>query len=315
MASHIFGPVPSRRLGISLGLDIVLFKTCTLNCIYCQCGETSTLTLERKSFFDPEIILRELHDFNLNNKHIDYITFSGSGEPTLNKDIGEIITEIKRVTSIPVAVLTNGTLFFMKDVRQDLKEADLVLPSLDAASAEIFSRINRPHSDLPIKRVISGLIEFRKDFPGKIWLEVFIIKNINDDRKSIRELYEQIKLINPDKIQLNSLDRPPACQGVEPASTASLEQIVSQWKDFSPEIIKRAESRTEIASFDADLEKLILNTISRRPLMIEDLVRITGKNRLEILKYIDVLEKEKKIFPKIVADKIFYSRSQGESLD
>jgi len=171
MIKHVFGPVASRRLGISLGVDIIPFKTCSFDCIYCECGKTTHITLERKKFVDPGKVLEEIKNAINPELHprIDYITFSGAGEPTLNNDIGHIITSIKSFTTIPVAVLTNGALLYMKEVREDISNADLVLPSLDAATPAIFSTINHPHPELDIQTVINGLIAFGNEFKGQIW--------------------------------------------------------------------------------------------------------------------------------------------------
>jgi wyosine [tRNA(Phe)-imidazoG37] synthetase (radical SAM superfamily) len=296
-------------LGISLGIDIVPFKTCTLDCIYCECGKTTHLYTQQSRFFDPEIIIEELKPFLEKNQYIEYITFSGSGEPTLHQDLGLIIEKIKELTSIPVAVLTNGTLLFLKEVRKALLTSDLVLPSLDAVSPEIFAKINRPDNNLDIEAIVEGLIQFGKEFKGEIWLEVFIVGGINDGSAELDKLYEVIQKIKPHRVQLNSLDRPPAYVDVKPLDAGRLEEIAARWKNLPVpvEVIRRTRRRREILSFSRNLENNILNTINRRPLMIEDLEEITGRRRSELFKYIDVLEKEKKIAAKIVDDKIFYS--------
>lgn len=305
--SHVFGPVASRRLGISLGVDIIPFKTCTLDCIYCECGKTTRLTLERKPFAAPAVILEEIREVVQDDQHIEYITFSGSGEPTLNSGLGEIIRGIKQITAIPVAVLTNGTLLHLEDVRNDLALADLVLPSLDAVTPEVFAKVNRHHKDLDINAVIQGLKLFASTFEGRIWLEVFIAKNINDSAEELDKIYRVIKEINPHKVQLNSLDRPPAYEGIEPVGRETLDNILERWQDLPVEIVKRIRKREEITAFSRNLENNILNTIKRRPLTITDLEALTGKHRLELFKYIDVLEKEKKVYPKIVGDQIFFA--------
>lgn len=307
MVKYVFGPVASRRLGISLGVDIIPYKTCSLDCIYCECGRTTDLTIQRNHYVDPQMVLDEIKEIIAAEKHIQYITFSGSGEPTLNKDMGKIILGIKAMTSIPIAVLTNGTMLFLKEVRDEIINADVVLPSLDAVSPDIFSRINRPHPQLDIGSIVQGLVDLRKEFSGEIWLEVFIAKGINDSDEELANLYHTVKKIQPHRVQFNSLDRPPAVEGILPADMETLERIQEQWGDLTVDIIKRICQREEIAAFSFNLENNILNTIKRRPLTIDDLETLTGKNRLEIFKYIDVLEKEKKVFPKIVGDKIFYS--------
>ena len=178
--SQIFGPVPSRRLGFSLGVDTIPFKTCSLDCIYCQLGRTTNKTIERKEYIAGENILREIEEILKRKKKIDYITFSGSGEPTLNSRMEEMITQIKRLTSIPVAILTNGTLLYQPRMREELMEADLVIPSLDAVSEEVFEKINRPHHKLKINEVIKGINTFSQEFRGKIWLEIMLVKGVND---------------------------------------------------------------------------------------------------------------------------------------
>ncbi|MCK4761537.1 MAG: radical SAM protein [Candidatus Aminicenantes bacterium] len=309
MIKHIFGPVPSRRLGISLGVDIIPFKTCTLDCIYCECGGTTNLTAARSSFVDAGTIIEELKPFLAQHQTLEYITFSGSGEPTLNKDLKDIIAAIKKITLVPVAVLTNGTLLYLPEVRESLLQADLILPSLDAVSPPVFARINQPHQDLEIGAVIEGMVKFREQYKGDIRLEVFIVSGINDGSAELKKLYEAIKKIKPDRVQLNSLDRPPAYDHVEPLDTGRLEKIAAGWQDLPArvEVIKRAGKRREIASFSRNLENNILNTIDRRPLTIEDLEELTGKKRIELYKYIDILEREKKVIAKIVKDKIFYA--------
>ncbi len=306
MDKHIFGPVPSRRLGISLGIDIIPFKTCTLDCLYCECGRTTTHTAERRSFFPPEDLIKEFRDRIDEKTHLDYITFSGSGEPTLNSDIGYLIKEMKKITHFPVAVLTNGTLLYRPDVQEDLMDADLVLPSLDAASEEVFQKINRPVEGIHAKMVIEGLISFNRKYNGEMWLEVFISGGINDSAVELKKIREIIEKIDPARVQLNSLDRPPAYPGTKSAGRDILEQIVRDWKDLPVEIIKRVKAREEISSFSRNLENSIMNTIARRPLTLDDLIALTGKNRLELLKYLDVLEKERKVKPEIVGNRIFY---------
>lgn len=200
-------------------------------------------------------------------------------------------------------------MLYLKEVQQDLMKADVVLPSLDAVTPPVFLKINRPHKGLSIDLVIDGLITFRNEYSGEIWLEVFIAKDINDNREELDKIYQTIKKIKPDKVQLNSLDRPPAIDNIQPVGIQTLENIVQKWRDLpiEVEIIKRIRKRDEIASFSKNLENNILNTINRRPLTIEDLEALTSKNKLELFKYIDVLEKEKKIQAQIVGDKIFYS--------
>jgi len=307
MSTHIFGPVPSRRLGISLGVDLIPYKTCSLDCIYCECGPTSVCTTERRRFSDPVQVLGELQNRLAAHPQLDAITFSGSGEPTLHSDLGFLITEIKRLTSIAVAVLTNSTLLPQPEVRADLQAADIVLPSLDAASEDVFQRINRPCPGLHADQLIAGLTDFRRKFAGQLWLEVFIVRGINDHEGELNALHEAICRIDPDKVQLNTIDRPPACAEARAVEMPFLEQLIARWHDLPVEVIKRVRRKEEITAFSQNLENNILNTVRRRPLTVDDLVSLTGMKKVELLKYIDILEKEKKIAPQISGGKVFYT--------
>jgi len=304
---RVFGPVPSRRLGISLGLDIIPYKTCTLDCLYCECGRTTERTLERRRFFEPRLLLDELAAVLPAIPRPDHVTFSGSGEPTLNAALGAFIAAIKKMTVAPLAVLTNGTLLFREDVRADLLAADVVLPSLDAATARAFARINQPAPGLEVERVVSGLEEFRREYRGRIWLEVFILKGVNDGEADLDALGAALRRIGPDKVQLNTLDRPPAYPGVASADFALLEAIRGRWAGLAVEIIKRAGRREEIPAFNTNLENSLLNTIRRRPLTLDDLAALTGKGEEDLRRYLEVLEQERKVKPVIEGGQIFYS--------
>jgi wyosine [tRNA(Phe)-imidazoG37] synthetase (radical SAM superfamily) len=308
---HVFGPVPSRRLGISLGLDIIPYKTCSLDCLYCECGRTTDLTLERRRFFPPGELLDELRGALAAIPRLDFITFSGSGEPTLNSDLGWFINEIKKFAAAPLAVLTNGTLLYRPDVRRELLGADVVLPSLDAARVGSFGRINQPRTGLDLEGIIAGMAAFRGEYAGQIWMEVFIVKGINDNADDIAALGAALRRIAPDRVQLNSLDRPPAYPGVEAADFVLLEAIRRQWAGLPVEIIKRARSREEITAFSANLENSLLNTIRRRPLTLDDLITLTAKSEGELRRYLEILEREKKIKAVIENGRIFYREGTG----
>jgi len=293
---YLFGPVPSRRLGMSLGVDLVPRKICSLDCVYCEVGKTTKLTLERKEYILYDKVTDELTHYFENNPDPDYITFSGSGEPTLNSRIGDVLNFIKQnKPKIPIAVLTNGTLLFKPEVREEIKNADVVLPSLDAATNLIFHKINRPVPEFDIKRYIQGLIDFRKEFKGKIWLEIFILPEYNFEETELKKLKQKIAEINPDSIQLNTLDRPGTVANLHSASRKELEKIVSLWNFENVEIISSAAQRKNIRSYRSDTETAIFETISRRPCTIEDLMKFLGIHISEINKYLDVLVKEKKI--------------------
>jgi len=205
---YIYGPVNSRRIGLSLGITLTPHKICDFDCVYCQLGKTKEITIERKEYVKIEEILNELTSWFQNNpreaEKINYITISGSGEPTLNIKIGELIARIKKMTQIPVCVITNSSLLDKSEVRSELVIADLIIPSLDAVEPSLFKEINLPALDIKIEQIIEGLISLRKEYKGKIWLEVMLVKGINDDSRHIEKLKSVIERIRPDKVQLNS---------------------------------------------------------------------------------------------------------------
>lgn len=296
MYKYLFGPVPSRRLGMSLGVDLVPKKVCSLDCVYCEVGETTKLTIDRKEYIKFSKVKEELiHYFN-NNPDPDYITFSGSGEPTLNVCIGEILQFIKQnKPDIPVAVLTNGTMFFDKNVRDAIKDANVVLPSLDAATENVFQKINRPPKGLTIDKYIQGLIDFRNEFKGEIWLEIFILPGYNDKKEELIELKKTILKIKPNSVQLNTLDRPGTVSNLRGATREEMQGVVDFWKLDNIEIIAASPERKNIQSYRDDAETAIIETISRRPCTLDDLTKILGMHINEINKYLDVLDAEKRI--------------------
>jgi wyosine [tRNA(Phe)-imidazoG37] synthetase (radical SAM superfamily) len=296
MYKYLFGPVPSRRLGMSLGIDLVPLKVCTLNCIYCECGKTTNLTLERREYVPYNDVVMELQHYLSNNPVPDYVTFSGSGEPTLNLRMGDVLHFIKQeYPKISVAVLTNGTLLYNKQVREEIMDADVVLPSLDTASDLFFHKINRPFHTLTIGEHILGLARFRKEYQGKIWMEVFIIPGYNDSKKELKLLKWAIEIIKPDMVQLNTLDRPGILPIIRAASRIELQHILDFWNLKNAEIIAAASRRKEIKTYREDIETAILETIARRPCTLNDLSQILGLHINEVNKYLDVLEADKKI--------------------
>jgi len=304
---HLFGPVPSRRLGLSLGIDPIPYKTCTFDCIYCECGATTDLTKERRYYIPTDEIIQELDVFLESKPDLDYVTFSGSGEPTLNKGIGKIISHIKdRYPEYKVAVLTNSSLFSDKEVRKELFHADLVMPSLDVVSENTFSKINRPVSGIKIDEIIEGLIAFRKEFSGKIWLEVFIVPGINDTKGEIEKLHNVLEKINADEVQLNSLDRPGTVDWVQPATREYLESIRSKLSRVPVIVIGGYEKREKVRQFNTEIEAQILSTIYRRPCTTEDLSEILGLHVSEVNKYLDTLMGHNKIVPVRKSRGIFF---------
>jgi wyosine [tRNA(Phe)-imidazoG37] synthetase (radical SAM superfamily) len=312
MYNHLFGPVPSRRLGISLGVDLVPHKTCSLNCIYCECGRTTCLTLERKEYVSTAAILSELKEFLKDNPRLDYITFSGAGEPTLHSGIGAIIGFIKKEFShYKLALITNGTLFFLPGVRKEIKFVDLVLPSLDAASEQTFIKMNHPNSDLKIETIIKGLADFQKNYNSKMWLEVFIVPGINDSEEEITLLRQAIHRIRPTLVQLNSLDRPGTNSRVNPATEEML-QTIADFLDWETEIIAKFKTRNLIASYNTDVENTILQLIKRRPCTLDDLCSTLGMHLNEVNKYVDTLLDQNIVIAKKMERGVFYESFNRE---
>ena len=232
---YIYGPVQSRRLGLSLGITLTAYKTCSFDCIYCQLGKTRQLTTETKEYLSIQEILEELKAWLQNNpqeaQNLNYLTFSGAGEPTLNSSLGELIVGVRKLTAVKVAVITNASLLKNPQVLNALLGADLIVPSLDAATAEILEKIDRPHIAVRIEDIIEGLINLRKQFKGQIWLEVMLVKGLNDDLRQIRKLKKVIDRINPDKIQLNSPVRTTAEPGIIPADKEKLKKVAEIFGD------------------------------------------------------------------------------------
>lgn len=307
---YLFGPVPSRRLGISLGVDLVPHKTCSLNCIYCECGKTTNLTSDRKEYVPTETVLTELKTFLSPNPKLDYITFSGSGEPTLHSGIGQIATFIKEnFPGYKIALLSNGTLFYQPGLIEEVQNIDLILPSLDAVSDLIFKKLNRPFHELKIERVIDGLIQLRKNFTGQIWLEVFIVPGLNDTDDEVAQLKSTIQRINPDRVQLNTLDRPGTVAWVKPATKKSLEMIAKKL-NRNTEIIANFQKRDQVASYSADVESSILQTIKRRPSTVDDLSTTLGLHPNEINKYIEILLHQNLIHSEVLERGVFFRINQ-----
>ena len=312
MYKHLFGPVPSRRLGMSLGVDLIPHKVCSLNCIYCECGHTTNLTHDRKEYVPIDEVYSELRDFFKNNPDPDYLTFSGAGEPTLHSHIGEVIAFLKNLRpGIPVAVLTNGTLFGDPEVRKELMLADVVLPSLDAATDLALRRINRPQRSLKAADYVGGLVQFSREFKGEIWLEILILPGYNDGEENLIALKEAILKINPGRIQLNTLDRPGTVEGLLPARMAQLEEIATFFGVKQVEIIAPPEERRHVKSYRSDVESAILETISRRPCTLADLEKMLGLHINEINKYLGVLEESGKLETVEEERGVFYQLSES----
>ncbi len=270
---YIFGPVKSRRLGISLGIDIMPYKTCTMDCVYCECGKTTNLTTAVLLYIKPEDVINELKEVLSKKPKLDNITFSGAGEPTLNPGIKKIIKFIKKnYSEYNVTVLTNGTLLNLKKTRESILGADIIIPSLDAVTAEIFDKIGRPAKNVSSEKVVKGIASLRNEFKGKIYLEIFIIPGINDSAAEINKIKDACFKIHPDGIQLNTLDRPGTEDWVKPAGNEILRRIKDQMLPFIVDIPgARGSKNNKSHIYSDDAVDLVINTIIRRPSTMEDL--------------------------------------------
>lgn len=272
--SIIYGPVPSRRLGRSLGVDIVPYKTCTYDCIYCQIGRTPKTTTERRPYIDHTEILADLEGRLKDGIKPDYITIGGSGEPCLNSDIGNIIEGAKKLSDIEVAVLTNGSLLWSPEVQEDLMEADVVLPSLDACDEESFRKINRPHKDISFDKMLAGMADFRKVYPGRIWLEIFIVQGINDTEAAMAAFEPCVKAVAPDKIHINTSVRPPAEDYAEEVSAQRLEYLAAAL-GHGAEVVAEFEAEGD-GENGKNMDREILDMLSRRPCTASDIAAGLG---------------------------------------
>ncbi len=315
---YLYGPVPSRRLGRSYGVDIVPLKDCTLDCVYCQLGKSLKKTVERKDYGPVEPILAELKAALAEGTKADFITIAGSGEPTLNLRLGELIDGIRKLTDIKIAILTNGTLLDRSDVRADCAKADVVMPSLDAGDEETFRKINRPHSSISFENLVSGLCKFRKEYSGRIWLEVFLAGSINTGTRDIARIAEAIERIGPDKIQLNTAVRPTAEANVARLDPEQLTKIAGMLgpkceviADFS-HIKTRGPDEEKSKDlpehhFATDRQKqALLSTLKRRPCCIEDISAGLGMDPDEISRHVTDLLSEGLIISEERDGKVFY---------
>lgn len=285
---YLFGPVPSRRLGVSLGIDLVPLKTCTLNCIYCECGQTTELTNVRKEYVPLDKVLEEIKDCLATSPHLDYITFSGSGEPTLHSGLEKVVSFLKDLyPQYKICLLTNGTLFSSTALCTAVKDFDLIIPSIDAASEKIFQEINRPHTEIKCKDMLSGLIKLRNSYNGTIMIEIFIVPGLNDTPEELKVIKEALNKIKPDRVQIGTLDRP----GTESWVKAADEDKMKEIRDYldPAELIGDFRCRETVSSFNSSLNEQIIQTINRRPCTIKDLIQITGSHQAEIQKYINHL--------------------------
>lgn len=294
----LFGPVLSRRLGLSLGVEMVPTKVCSMNCIYCECGRTTLLTNERKEYTPVELIRSELDRYLQTHPRLDAVTLTGAGEPTLNSGFGTIVQHLKHLYGDYVhVVLTNATPLVDPEVRREMLDLDIVVPSLDAVSETLFRKITRPARSVRVQEVIEALIRFRREYSGKIWLEVFMIGGLNDTPEELERLTEAVERINPDRVHVNALDRPGAESWVKPMSQERLQDIAARIGPRA-EVIARPQPTKSGGDPRSNSEQL-RETIRRRPSTLDDLVQSLGLSETEVRRALaeldqkGLLEKEK----------------------
>lgn len=301
----LFGPISSRRLGLSLGIDLLPPKICTFNCIYCEIGKTTRCTTRRKEYVPTHEVLKEAENYLRSEAaKVDFVTVTASGEPTLHSQIGEIISRLKDLSPKPVAVITNSSLLHLPEVRQSLLRADVILPSLDAVSADTFHRINRPHRSIRIENMISGLRDLRQQYRGQIWLEILFVSGINDSPQEIEEMGKVLPTLQANRIQLNTVDRPPAEDYALPLSSIQLDTIRSHFGKQA-EVIVDFKRRIQ-QGFRPIVESEILAMIARRPCTEEDISGLLNMPQDQISTAMQSLVKKRMAQRKVFNRRAFY---------
>jgi wyosine [tRNA(Phe)-imidazoG37] synthetase (radical SAM superfamily) len=310
---HLFGPVLSRRLGRSLGVDLVDFKTCSLDCIYCECGQTTKLASKREEYVPAHEIIAELDQYLQQSPSLDIITLAGSGEPTLNTGIGRIVSFCKqRYGQYPLGLLTNSTLLHLAEVREAIMPVDYVLPSLDAISESVFKEINRPCGDISGQAVIEGLLAFARHYKGVLWVELFLLPGINDTLDELSRLKSVLQEVNPTRVQLNTLDRPGTLPDLRALPEERLKEIAEFLRPLPVEIISRGYTPPSFASADTDCGSAIVNALKRRPSTTEDLAVMCGKSINEIGVMVSALKEEGLVAEEFVGNRLFYRRAGSD---
>ncbi len=301
---HVFGPVFSRRLGRSLGIDLVPFKTCTYDCVYCQLGRTTEKTVECRPYVPLEEVLAEVSRKLEEGHDLDYVTLSGSGEPTLFSGLGELIGRIKLMTKTPLAVLTNGSLFMREDVRQSLMEADLVIPSLDAGDEGLFRIVNRPHPDITFEKVVGGLVRFRDDFSGSVWLECLLLEGITAFDAEVKKIAAIARRINPDRVQVGTVVRPPTDEFAHPVSREALVRFAAAFGETGEVIGEYGSPGSPDPRPSAPAD--ILALLRRRPCSLQDVAKGLNIHPAEAIKQLNGLMKEGAVAGELAGGVLFY---------
>ena len=287
---YVFGPVPSRRLGLSLGIDTIPLKTCNWNCVYCQLGRTIPVTNKRLEYIPRLDILAEIESTvdDRSSPQPDWITFVGSGEPTLHIGLGWLIQKVKSLTDIPVAVISNGALLYLPGVRQELEMADAVLPTLDAGNKFLFRKINRPHPETTFDRLVSGLIAFRGEYHGRFWLEIMLVRGLNDTPQALQEIASIVKQIQPDEVHINIPDRPPAEDWVQPSNQEGFMRALALLGKTA-RLVHPATNGSILDKHSSTLEAII-GIITRHPMRENDLIHtLANRSPEEVREALEVL--------------------------
>ncbi len=286
---HLYGPVPSRRLGRSLGVDIVPFKVCSYDCVYCQLGRTTDLTATPRSLVSASEVMREIEQWLKSGGTADYITYAGSGEPTLNSDLGEMIRATKMLTSIPSAVITNGSLLSEPDTGAAISMADVLLPSLDAGTEDTFQTVNRPDKTLSFAKMTEGLVRTSKEFPGQVWLEVMLVDGLNDSEAELQAMRDIIQRACPNKLQINTVERPSRSGNVKRVSDQTLTRALDILGETAEVVDSSLPEHIDSQQW-REVEEELLQLLSRRPCTAGDIATASGHNIHEVGKYLRRLQ-------------------------
>ena len=304
----IFGPVPSRRLGLSLGIDLVPLKTCTQDCIHCELGRTATAVAERREYVPFARLEQEIRAFFETHPEpgLDYVTLSGSGEPTLNRALPRVVELLRELTPTPIALLTNSTLFADPGVRAEVSGIDLILPSLDAVSEDIFQVLNRPAPGFTAAGLIAGLVALRREFPGAIWLEILFCRGLNDHPAEVERLVRAAARIAPERIQLNTVARPGALESAVAVENEFLAAIRPRFRPAA-EIIAPFRAGPRAGGGLEETRKAMLATLRRRPCTAADLEKALSLKGVEVIKMLDLLREKGEITARPHQGELYYS--------
>jgi wyosine [tRNA(Phe)-imidazoG37] synthetase (radical SAM superfamily) len=275
--NYVYGPIPSRRLGKSLGIDPIPLKTCNWNCVYCQLGRSTPLTNERREYAPRQAILDEVAAVLARHApgEIDFVSFVGSGEPTLNCELGWLIRQVKALTSIPVAVITNGALLHRPEVRAELLAADVIMPTLSAGSAAVYKRIHRPHPEATYERLVAGILALRAEYQGKLWIEVMLLAGVNDTPEALAALADVIRGVAPDEVHVVIPDRPPAELWVAPPDDEGLMRAIAVLGPIA-HVVHPYSNGIDVSDYAAPGDA-ILGIVTRHPMSEDQLTHLLAR--------------------------------------